>query len=231
MCEIRKVYLLIATVITGAIGMGMISLGQNKMIEAGFLDAFLSDHIHLGRTFISVGMMLIVIALVGMIGVLLHIDIMLQIYAGLMFTLVITQILIGFIIFYRMDLIRQTLNKTLEVKYQNYELYKAEIDRLQKISSCCGMSGPKEWKIKELPSSCCGRENGSCPVSSAYSSSCSEEAGRLLTYGFYFVAVLCFILVVFEVKCALCACCMTDPCALFSCITGYHRKKKKDSET
>ncbi|XP_014261836.1 tetraspanin-6-like isoform X2 [Cimex lectularius] len=186
MCLMKKLCLLIATLITGMIGVGMIILGRKKMNEVVFLDAFLEDHIHIGRTFISLGFVLFVIASIGLVGLICHVSLLLQIYACLMLAMVVTQIVVGVAVFSRMESIKQALYKTLEEKFRTYDEHKAEIDKLQSVLLCCGMSGPKEWKIKELPPSCCGQTSGSCSVKSAYTASCSVRAKQTVKIGIYF---------------------------------------------
>ncbi|XP_014260985.1 CD63 antigen-like [Cimex lectularius] len=231
MCGYRKLYLLLATIVTAAIGFGMIIFGKMKMNEVVFLDAFLSDHIHVGRTFIGLGVLLFIIAFVGMAGVTMHISLFLLIYACLMLTLVVTQIVVGVTIFTRMATIRNSLSRTLEEKFRTYDQHKAEIDKLQSVILCCGMSGPKVWKIKDLPPSCCGMEKGSCSVKSAYSSSCSEKAGNIVEGGLYFVSIICFILIFIELKCVALACCLSDFSALLSLCAGLGGGPKEKPQT
>ncbi|XP_014240683.1 tetraspanin-6-like [Cimex lectularius] len=179
-------YLLIATIANGVLGITMIVLGAKKMCQALILDPFVCDPAHVVRAFISLGIILVGMSIVGIVGLITYSEPWIQIYACLMLALAVIQIITGGIIFHRMKGIRTALNNGLEEKFQAYAQHKSEIDKLQSTFLCCGLSDGEKWNNTDLPSSCCGRETGICSPSSAFNSSCSDKVGNVVEEGFYF---------------------------------------------
>ncbi|XP_014241136.1 tetraspanin-14-like [Cimex lectularius] len=209
MGKLKRAYFLIAIIVNGLLGIGIIVIGSRKMNDALLVKAFLVDQVLVVKGFISVGIVLFVISIVGIVGVISKSDPLFKIYACFMLVLALTQIAIGSIMIIRVKDFRHTLNKALEENFRTYDEHKIEMDQFQLALLCCGIWGAKKWDIAELPSSCCGRETGTCSVSSAYSSSCSDKAGSLIENGLYLMSIFSFVLVLLDIQCVFLSCCLS----------------------
>ncbi|XP_014241332.1 23 kDa integral membrane protein-like [Cimex lectularius] len=209
MSVFKRVFLLISTGVCGVIGITMITLGAKEIMDGTFLDGFAKEHRYITAVFITLGVVIFLLSAIGFLGVILQNNTLLRMYAYLMLTLIVIQVLTGFLILLFIDDIRNSMFNKLNEKFKNYEKNKNEIDQLQLILKCCGLAGARNWNVT-LPASCCGLTTGNCTVSSAYPDSCTQRAENALVTTLYVLSISSLLIVLFEIKCIILACCLSN---------------------
>ncbi|CAH2990887.1 unnamed protein product [Chilo suppressalis] len=107
-------------------------------------------------------------------------------------------------------LIRTPMTQTRLLYGERIEV-NAAWDRLQTEFECCGVSGRHDWRVGEVPVSCCHIDYGTvspfyCTQANAYTTGCGRALGDWLSFNAYSMAVTSLVVICFQIFNTAAAC-------------------------
>ncbi|KAK1128906.1 hypothetical protein K0M31_020042 [Melipona bicolor] len=160
-------------------GLGILTLGvivQLRVTEV-------TDHIDTNLTFpaitlIVIGSIIFVISFFGCCGAIRESHCMIITFASFLLFILLVQIAIGvyaFVVVKNNDN-QVDITRDYQKVFDNYNENKNFIDFVQSNLHCCGVNSPRDYVIRPIPASCCGKEqNETCTENNTYQTGCAIE--------------------------------------------------------
>ncbi|XP_014241283.1 23 kDa integral membrane protein-like [Cimex lectularius] len=204
MCHSIKYILWGLNILCAISGLVVILIGAMAYLQGRPFNSILDGQLTIiSNLFIVVGIFILLNSFLGCYGIMNGHSCMLMAYAGTLIALVLLQTVLGVLAYVYKNNLKKESSTRLEKHYENYERHKQRIDVLQQHMECCGARGKQEWKIEQLPASCCKFDKaiGKCTRENAYNVSCTSQIEKVIVKQFGHVGFTAFATMVTEVGC------------------------------
>jgi len=160
-------------------GIALIAVGVVVKVAFGDYSTYDVDTLTTAAIFlVAVGVIVCFISVFGCCGAIKENYCMLMTFAVLLGIIFILEIAAGALAYSYRDQLKKLAKESIEHDIKHYkesEESKKAIDKLQTQFNCCGVNGPKDYKIGEVPKSCCNSTVSTCTRFSAYQDGCETK--------------------------------------------------------
>ncbi|XP_033111970.1 CD151 antigen-like [Anneissia japonica] len=213
---IAKIILFVLNLIVWIAGCTLLGLGAYMYIKSDDFSYILdSDTIYnVAILLMATGGFLFLVGLSGCYGACAENVCCLMLYFGLMFIVLIMQLVGAVLAFiYQDDLkaeLQDTMSTTIKEKYGNTKEATDAIDYVQENFKCCGAESFTEWLLdfESIPTSCCKVENCLPIPGTVYEKGCVEAVDDWGKKNLLILGGLSLGLLVFELIPMCLACCL-----------------------